>query len=316
MLNVLLVVAAVALVAAEVRVWSGVIRRWTNGQPLVPRESDRVVPWGLLDVVVAIALLFAFSIVATGMVNRQFGFASTPAPQDWSLPYCRWSITALACASLATLVTAWLMIKFRYRATIGSAVNAAPAALLQTAWRDVRLGTAAFLVLAPPIYALQLLLVQWFDSKHPVVERLLEYPDPGLILASVFSAVLVAPVFEEFLFRGLLQGWLEKLVTVAGWPTDQMPAENDAHQQGRATEDAPNANDSIDRFAVYLPIVASSSLFAALHVAHGPDWIPLFFLALGLGYLYQQTHRLLPSITVHFLLNAFSMALLLIDLKS
>jgi hypothetical protein len=55
------------------------------------------------------------------------------------------------------------------------------------------------------------------------------------------------------------------------------------------------------------PIGITSAIFALLHLSHGPDWIPLFFLAAGMGYLYQRTHRLLPSLTVHALLNGLSM---------
>ena len=57
-------------------------------------------------------------------------------------------------------------------------------------------------------------------------------------------------------------------------------------------------------------------LLRRTHYSHGPDWIPLFFLALGLGYLYRQTHRLLPCITVHFLLNSCSMGGFLVSLLS
>jgi membrane protease YdiL (CAAX protease family) len=51
-----------------------------------------------------------------------------------------------------------------------------------------------------------------------------------------------------------------------------------------------------------------------MHAAHGPDPIPLFVLALGLGYLYRQTHRILPCIVVHFLLNLLTMAALAMEL--
>ena len=44
-----------------------------------------------------------------------------------------------------------------------------------------------------------------------------------------------------------------------------------------------------------------------MHYSHGLAWIPLTLLAFGLGYIYQRTHRILPSITVHFCLNALSM---------
>ena len=54
-------------------------------------------------------------------------------------------------------------------------------------------------------------------------------------------------------------------------------------------------------------LVISSVVFALLHYSHGPDWIPLLVLAAGMGYLYQRTHRLLPSLIVHMLLNGLSM---------
>jgi len=59
--------------------------------------------------------------------------------------------------------------------------------------------------------------------------------------------------------------------------------------------------------AAWLPIAVSSAIFALLHYSHGPDWIPLLLLAGGMGYLYQRTHRLLPSLVVHSLLNSLSM---------
>ena len=62
------------------------------------------------------------------------------------------------------------------------------------------------------------------------------------------------------------------------------------------------------------PILISAFLFAIAHWTHGPDWIPLFLLAIGLGYLYRQTHRVVPCIVVHFLLNATSMSLVALSL--
>ena len=55
------------------------------------------------------------------------------------------------------------------------------------------------------------------------------------------------------------------------------------------------------------PTLISAGFFALAHYNHGPDPIPLFFLAVGLGYLYQRTHRILPCIAVHFLVNAVTM---------
>jgi membrane protease YdiL (CAAX protease family) len=87
---------------------------------------------------------------------------------------------------------------------------------------------------------------------------------------------------EEFFFRVVLQGWLE-----------------------RCERQAIHARGHFFRLpAGTVPILISSLLFA---VAHAPQWpapVPLFLLALILGYLYHQTHRLLPSLIVHALFNS------------
>jgi membrane protease YdiL (CAAX protease family) len=48
-------------------------------------------------------------------------------------------------------------------------------------------------------------------------------------------------------------------------------------------------------------------LFAAAHVGYGPEPAPLFVLALILGFCYQRTHRIIPSIVAHGLFNLLSM---------
>jgi membrane protease YdiL (CAAX protease family) len=60
----------------------------------------------------------------------------------------------------------------------------------------------------------------------------------------------------------------------------------------------------------------SSLLFALLHVGQGPAPIPLFFLALVLGYLYHQTHRIWPGLIVHAGLNGLTAAMLWVMLEA
>jgi membrane protease YdiL (CAAX protease family) len=62
------------------------------------------------------------------------------------------------------------------------------------------------------------------------------------------------------------------------------------------------------RWLRWLPIVASSLLFAGAHTGQGPAPISLFLLALGLGYVYQRTHRIVPCLVVHMLVNAWAVA--------
>ncbi len=153
-------------------------------------------------------------------------------------------------------------------------------------------------------------------------------------------AVVVAPVTEEFLFRVVIQGWLE------GWESRRSGLALTMHPSAQAPTSDPAAaidgvsppvesgnpyqaptslpqqaivacnglNDKPGRGfgglpAGIIPIAATSALFALLHYGHGPDPIPIFFLSLSLGYLYQRTHRVLPGIVLHMCLNGVSMLL-------
>jgi membrane protease YdiL (CAAX protease family) len=145
---------------------------------------------------------------------------------------------------------------------------------------------SAFAAIAAPIYGLQVLLSR-LGSNNPIVEVLLREGTPLLYVLTGLSAVAVAPLAEEFFFRMLLQGWLESASAEAESP------------QPETAQPATNAPGNI-------AILFSSLVFSLMHLGHGTDPIPLFFLALALGYLYQQTHRLLPCVTVHFCLNACS----------
>lgn len=100
-------------------------------------------------------------------------------------------------------------------------------------------------------------------SPAHVIARLLESAGPWGILACVVAAGVVAPIAEEFLFRVLLQGWLET-VERRLWP--QMPA----------------LRRWLPRAA--LPIVLTSLLFGMMHfrVAAPPEH-PIYMLAKLIG---------------------------------
>jgi membrane protease YdiL (CAAX protease family) len=87
-------------------------------------------------------------------------------------------------------------------------------------------------------------------------------------------AVVLAPVAEEFIFRGMLFPFVKQL----GFP-------------------------KLAWFGV-------SFLFALIHL-NAPTLVPLFALALALTWLYEKTDNLLAPITAHALFNASNLALLL-----
>ncbi|MCU0962287.1 MAG: CPBP family intramembrane metalloprotease [Pirellulaceae bacterium] len=338
------------LAGISLLVWWSLWWRRERGEPWVPFEPRRPVPWGLLDLVLVVTLLLAVNTLALAVLMESGG----GEPQRVPVLDER-AVWAQAVISLIVMAASAVSLGLRYRTTARDlGIVAARLA------HDVRVGVLAFLALGPPTYLLQMLLVQDFESKHPLVELLREQPRLSLVAATLVTAVLVAPLTEEYLFRGLLQGWLERLAAgrSAGWhlvwggpplplATDEpvvVPAE--VLSEDVATELAPlPAAGEWDRVVVadrvedgnpfaagfvppapsppavrmtaataYWPTVASAFIFALMHITHGPDWIPLFFFALGLGYLYRQTHRIVPAVVVHFLLNGCSMLMLLLEI--
>ena len=92
-------------------------------------------------------------------------------------------------------------------------------------------------------------------------------------------AVVIAPVAEEFIFRGMLFPFIQQL----GFP----------------------------KFAWF----GVSALFALIHM-NAPTFVPLFVFALALTWLYEKTDNLLAPITAHALFNATNLVLLLWQTKS
>jgi membrane protease YdiL (CAAX protease family) len=112
------------------------------------------------------------------------------------------------------------------------------------------------------------------NTPQPIVEQFITANSAVVVgLISVF-AIAVAPVFEEFFFRGFAYPALKQ------------------------------------RWGTWKALAIVSAAFALVHL-HPPSLGPLFALALGLGVAYELTGSLLTPITMHALFNATNVAMLL-----
>jgi membrane protease YdiL (CAAX protease family) len=302
--------------------------------PLVAWRSRGPVPWAFFDLLALVGIWLVGSLAAS-IILHQSGWLPAGDVEKLSLTERQALIVGNVAIELAILAIGLPLIALRAGATLRD--FGWPASDF---WSDVKLGLIGFAMLAPPVYAIQGLLVYfWQPSKHPLTEMFKGTPDAGFFALLVFTAVVVAPLFEELMFRVVLQGFLEKAfdfrgelhelffgtvnrlaiepllvaelsvpggAAVAIDPNPYAPSEAliaDAQLASDRQLDQPELRG----WRAWLPIAISSSIFALLHYSHGPDWIPLLVLAAGMGYLYQRTHRLLPSLIVHMLLNGLSM---------
>lgn len=260
------------LAMASLGVWAAIFSRMHRRLPIVPFEPRSLVPWTGLDIAVLLVTIVYAEMVAASFAAH----FSDVAPGELSAP-------GLAAAAVTRLT--WVVFAALYLTVMRGTFLDDLGLRFDKFTSDVRIGVLGFLAAVLPVYGLQLVLTRFFEipSEHPIVTFATQQNSVlSLVLAAVVAAI-VAPLAEEFLFRVILQGWLEK-----------------KQVQARHLGDASDVSPGLG------PAAMVSVLFAVLHMGHGPDPIPLFFLSLILGYLYQRTHRIVAPLTVHFCVNSLA----------
>jgi membrane protease YdiL (CAAX protease family) len=303
-------------VFGSLTVWAIVFDRLRRRQPLLPYEPRSAVPWTGQDLLIIVLLVLLAYLAAPLAASAQRAWQAEPhdqvapldlqepAPNDKSpnveapLPAPRpLRITPLVAAiqAVATLGVCAL-IAFGLRHITGASWRDL-GLVSPHLGRDALLGLCGMLAIAIPVYTIQGLMttVFGFPSEHPLLKLLESQPSAWNLLLSLGLAVLVAPFVEEFVFRVLLQGWLEA-------------------QEDRWRQLYPAILGRIPWGVV--PVAASALLFALLHGSQGPDPVALFPLALVFGYLYRQTHRVWPSAFMHLCFNGLSLIILWLAIAS
>jgi membrane protease YdiL (CAAX protease family) len=369
LVQIIQVVVFAVLIGGSLAAWSRVSIRLASGQSVLSAEPRRPVPWNLGHVAAIAAIYFLLQAGGALIVHRFFPASPAAAevvanavdknlleravepqktdkqpaeknekgagkkPKDSEEKAEPLDPQKMAAgilihifASVLALVIAVPLLRGTARCTWAD-LGIVPDKLLS----DIKLGLTGFAAAAVPIYGMQFALSRWSTKRHPIIDWLEKSPDTNFLLLAGISTVLVAPLAEEFFFRLIFQGWLERLAAYR-WPKASNERERVEDAPGLSTLAATRASDNPSSMlsesgdllqdvataevvpaggiAGWGPIVCSAFIFALMHFDHGPAPIPLFFLALLLGYLYQKTHRILPSIVVHCCLNSCSMLIL------
>jgi len=341
-------IALTTIVACPV-VWAAVVRRMANGQEVVPFEPRRRAPWVLQFAIILAACLTLLLVFGAYSRLARRGLDDAAAAGDVEVVQDAGVLDEPAADEIALAGLGAEMVILFVLAGVFGVLHVSSGATLadfgldfRKAGYDMTLGILAFAAVSVPTYALQALLHMYvMKASHPVTEALANNRAPMLFLAMFALAVFLAPLAEELIFRVLLQGWIEALLvprtTVGNTSTDwEQPAHTQAEPGAiEAASEHPIAIvadaqtgdvEPVDTFRLgpeideplitrrisWLPIVVTSALFALAHLGNGPSAVPLFFFGLALGYLYQQTHRLLPSLVLHMSLNGFTMLMVLV----
>ncbi len=204
-------------------------------------------------------------------------------------------------------------------------------------WVQAAVGVAALLSIAPIVYGVQIGMAKiWEYHAHPLQKMVMDEFSPGVAQLAILTAVIVAPLFEEIMFRGILQNWLVsvgsrrrpelKPVLAGSMAVDSiegsMPTDSWASESGRWPAEiveptvplplspAPDESRAIPRSAL-AGIVLTSLIFAAVHGAQWPAPFAIFILSLAIGIVYQRTGSLIAAICMHATFNGISTLALL-----
>jgi membrane protease YdiL (CAAX protease family) len=312
--------------------WLRAFKRLARGRPILPWAERRAVPWS------------AGAMLLCGLAGVLLVLVTQKAVGAWvALPEGPWQLEDLTPVQQIAMVLAFSVSSLLTMAVSGVLLRGVAGAtwsdlgLERGRWlEDVRLGIGAYAMLVVPMLLLHILVQRLtkLTEQHPFVDLLSNDPRFGYLLPIGVAALLAAPLAEEFFFRLVLQGWLERLMTRGSRPADPVGTELEAVgtelEAGFAREPEGPPESRVLEVARPLPswpgeplaaspqspvpqppalrarlvpIFVSALVFALAHVGQGAAPVALFFLALGLGYLYQRTHRLLPSVVTHFLIN-------------
>jgi membrane protease YdiL (CAAX protease family) len=188
-------------------VWFLVGRRLYRGEPVLEHEPRRLATWGFIDLVAFGVMWIAFTLLIVAGVRAATGYdLIAHARSDDDNVGKLYAMLIDSVGRLLAMLGAGLFILLRTRCSLrdlGFSTADLP--------RDLRVGAAAFCALAIPTYGLQALLTLFWKSEHPLIESLKTESDPQFLAIALFAAVISAPLAEEFGFRVLFQGWLEKM---------------------------------------------------------------------------------------------------------
>ena len=329
-MQIVFMVVVLGLAAYGLLLWRNVV----SGKSRPPLTTHQT-PFGLLDVLILFVAWLMIPGIIVAALFAAWGVADTDALASNQVLLL---MVLTAVTQLTTCAIAIGIFRIRYgslRNVLGVDFRAAGLFV------HFKIAFKFFAMVVPALLGLQWLLSFLIPYEHGTLDQLADNFSVNTVLVTWLGAVVAAPLCEELFFRGVLQGWLQRirfdtapgrnnmLDIVGGWE-GKVDEENESQEHLPSNIEFDNDNPYATPGAViasqpvkpikadsknagehpivwWLPIVASSSLFAAVHIGQGLAPVTLFIFGLALGYLYRQTGSITPSIILHFLLNGFSM---------
>lgn len=256
----------VVILLAGLAVWGLIFQRLTTGDPLV----SRVVPVTRPRPPLAIFMTLAW--IGFSCASQFFLHAQSPIGQKFNEQS---ALILLAFNLLVQITTTCVLLVCLTR--FGSQRLTRFGIDGRQAEEAVGAGLLGYLSAVIPVIAMNVAMSAFRteENQHVFLQILNSQKSVQLVALMIASAVIMAPIEEELMYRVILQGTLQRYLS-------------------------PTAS-----------ILISAFLFSAVHGF--PDAVGLFPLALILGFLYWRTGSYLTIVTTHAAFNGVTVLLTLMS---
>jgi membrane protease YdiL (CAAX protease family) len=282
--------------AACLVAWAAIIERIAAGKPILPYQPRRRVPWRFMDLLAIFGFFLAASVLVYSTAlptsptkipgldeNAAIGKTSVDHPIVQLLAAGNW--TAIALCVLSGVVLAPIIEELFFRVLLQGWLETVDGTMRRRVrvLRDIMPRAAMPICVSSLIFA-----AQHFRREAP--QKDVNY------LTLVFLCYIIVTLLS-LAFAVLWTRWRTGARAVdLGWVPTKLVADI---RLGLTTFLAVAA--PIYAIQVFLPLLLPKQF--------APDPVPLFFFAVALGFLYNRTHRVAPSIVLHMALNATSLAM-------
>ncbi|MFO1006292.1 MAG: CPBP family intramembrane glutamic endopeptidase [Planctomycetaceae bacterium] len=254
------------ILLSSMGVWWGIVQRLHQGQPLLSRSVPVTRPRPLIAIAVAVTwvLLQCVGLLLSRNQSQpvdKFNEASALGLLIYNL--CVQIITACVMVVSLTRLGRQGLTRFGFD--------------LRHANESILIGVLGYFAAVIPVIVANVAIspLRTEDNQHVFLQILNAQQSVPLVALMSASAVVMAPIEEELLYRVIFQGTLQRHLSPLG------------------------------------SILVSSVVFSSVHGF--PDAIGLFPLALILGYLYWRTGSYLTVVTTHAMFNGVTVLLTLLS---
>lgn len=195
------------LLVGAIATWIWLGRRLRRGEPILPIQPWTPRAWGLLDLAFVFITLVSFQIASVQIARVLLGMKIGPGFTEEQMPISAMAMMGLGNLLAVLIATTWIALRLH--------VSLDHLGFRRHNLRgQIALGLVAAFGSLPMVYMLMFLISQGTNTEydHPLINKMLENATLSTFLLGSFSAVIAAPLAEEFLFRVILQGWLQSIV--------------------------------------------------------------------------------------------------------